>query len=256
MRIFLIIIFLLFGYSAVNSQTTQTAPAPPLNRAQQIEKLQTAIGTLVSNRSEAEIFLNDFNVVKGKVVSLSHDSFSLRIKKMSGGGTGSSKAAIKILFTDVLAISSKLVSVSVIPDPNLRQYGAWEDVLAINYNHALEVVMENGEIRNGRLGEKTKDKITLIGETPDQTFSVPRDRVSSVYRVRNAYTKSGDKAKQKAGGGAKKGKEIGDAIGNTPDGRAFSSALGAGIGALIGAVTGGVAGADKTPRMRLLIYSK
>jgi hypothetical protein len=252
MRIFLIITFLLLGHPAVKSQTTQAVPP---DRAQQIGQLRSAVGTLVSKQSKAKILLNDFNVVEGKVVALSDDSFSLKIKKI-GGGSGRNKAAIKVPFKDVLAISSKLISISVIPDPNLRSYGSWDDVLALNYNHALEVVMENGETGSGRLGEKTKDKIILIGETPDEKFSVPREKIVSLYKVPGVYRQSGDRSIRKAAGGAKKGREVGDVIGGTPDGKAFSAALGAGIGALIGAMTGAVSGGGKTPRMRLLIYSK
>jgi hypothetical protein len=248
MRIFLIITFLLFAQLAINSQSP--------DKSEQIGQLQAAVGALVSKQRSAAVLLNDFNVVEGKVVALSGDSFSMKIKRIGGGGAGNSKATIRIFFTDVLAISSKTVSVSVIPDQNSRSYGSWDDVLALNYNHALEVVMENGETTTGRLSEKTKDRIILIGETPDQKFSVPREKIVSLYKVRDAYRQSGGKSIQKAAGGAKKGSEIGNIIGITPDGKAFSSALGAGIGALIGTLTGAVAGAKETPRMRLLIYSK
>jgi hypothetical protein len=64
-----------------------------------------------------------------------------------------------------LRISGKNIAVSFIPDPDLRGFGKWDDILMIDYNHNLEAVLENGQIVSGRLNEKTKDKITLVGKT-------------------------------------------------------------------------------------------
>jgi translation initiation factor IF-1 len=236
MKFVLLIIFFLLGQVTAVSQA--------VDKTSQIEQIKIAVGSLVTSRSRAEFLLNDPARIKGSVTALSEDSFSLKIKNANGR-----KARVKILYKDVLEIKGKNLSVSFIPDPQTRAFGSWDDVLKIDYNHTLEVVLENGQIISGRLGEKTKDKLTLLRETTDQKVSVPREQIIYVYRLRYEF----NKAKGGTANGANKGRKIGDAIGNTSDGKAFSAALGTVVGAGIGALLGS---AKKEGELRLLVYSK
>ncbi len=236
MKFVLIISLFLFGHSAVLPQVA--------DKALQIERIQTIVGSLVSNSGKAEFLLSDLNVVKGSVVALTEDGFSLKIKNLNG-----EKRIVKVLYKDVLVISGKNVAVSLIPDPDLRAFGKWDDLLGIDYNHKLEVVLDNGQIVSGRLNEKTNDRLTLIGETIDKKNVFPRNLVVSVYRIWKEY----DEVREGAASGARKGRNIGAEIGITPDGKGFSAAFGAAIGAIIGTIVG----ASKTEaKLRVLIYSK
>lgn len=232
MKFVLLISILLFGHIAA---------IPQVAKASKIEQVQTVVGSLVSKSGKAEFLISDFQVIEGSVVALEEDSFSLKIKGVDG-----KKRTGEVSYEDVLVISGKNVAVSFIPDPDLRPFGKWEDILKIDYNHNLEVILENGEIVSGRLNEKTKDKIILIGKTLDAKHSLPRNKISSVYRVWREY----DSALEGTASGAKKGKNIGEVIGL---GSPYTAAFGAAIGAIIGTSVGA---SRKESKLRILIYSK
>jgi hypothetical protein len=131
MRVLLFITVLLFMPVSVIPQV--------VDRELQIEQVQTAIGNLVSRNHRAEIMLRDLTELEGTVTAMLDDSFSLKIK-----GANGRRIEAKILYEDVLEVKGKNVSISFIPDQDLRPYGTWDDVLKINYNHNLEIVFENG----------------------------------------------------------------------------------------------------------------
>ncbi len=212
--------------------------------SQQIEQVQTAVGTLVGKRQRAEIMLRDLLVLDGNIVALTDESFSLRFKGING-----KKVTGAIAYKDVLVIVSKGVSISFIPDETLPKYGKWDDVMKISYNHNFEVVLENGQSVAGRSGEITKDNLTLLDDKTNDKVSILRDQIIYLYRVRGGYRKTAEGVV----GGANRGRKIGEIIGITPSGRTFSGAMGTLIGAGVGAISGASKGEKK---MRVLIYSK
>lgn len=233
--VLLVAIFLLANLS----QLSQT-----VDKTSQIEQVQIAISKLSATGNSSEIMLNDFTQLKGKVTALAETSFNLKIK-----GSNRKKGSIKILYSDVIEIKSKNVSASFIPDPSLRSFGSWNDVLKINYNHNLEVVLENGEIVSGRLGEMTKDKLSLLAFDDNKKLTLLRKQIVYLYKTQSQRRKT----KDSAFGGANKGRKIGEEIGPT----AFGKVLGAAVGTIIGAGVGAVAGSTKEEGgIRLLIYSK
>lgn len=236
MRITILIILICSASFSVICQSS--------NNSQQIEEVQTAVGKLVGKGQRAVIMLRDLTELQGSVVALMEDSFNLKIK-----GSKGKRIVATIAYQDVLVISSKNVSISLIPDPSSRSYGSWNDVLKIFYNHSLEVILENGQIMNGRTGDMTKDKLTLINDNDNQKYVLSRDQILYVYRVRRESGKSGDGLVK----GANKGKKVGEVVGITPAGKIFSSGLGAAIGAGIGAIFGA---SRKKEKLRVLIYSK
>jgi hypothetical protein len=218
--------------------------AQEADREARIERIQTIVGSLVARRGHAEVMLKDLTEFEGAVVALAEDAFSLRIKVSFG-----KKATTQIFYDDVLSIRSQQGSASFIPPPDAAAYGSWDEVVKFKYNTFLKVVLADGRTYTGRLHEKTKEKMTLVGETVDQKFTAPRAQVVSLYRVRPGFgrTASGLAA------GVRKGRNIGDAIGLTPEGKSFSAAIGTLIGAGIGAAIGS---ARRENEFRVLVYSK
>ena len=236
MRFVLLIAAFSLGGMTVNPQT--------VNKETQIEKVQTAVINLASRGGKAEFLRSDFAVIKGSIAEISEDNFRLKTKPRYA-----KKGSITIAYKDVLAMSSKNGAISFIPDPNLRGFGGWDDVLKIDYYRDLEVALDSGEIFAGRLTERTKDAIVLENESVGKKTSLPRDRIVSVFRVWREYDGAGEGALS----GARKGKNIGNAVGVTPEGRLLSMIIGTSIGTAIGLVVGA---SRKEARLRLLVYSK
>jgi hypothetical protein len=231
MKFALLMAIFVFGHLCAVSQ--------PVDQASRIEQVQTVVGSLVSERKKAEFLLNDFYVLKGSVIMLTEHAFSVESKNEDG-----KKITAKVLYEDVLAISGKNIAVSFVPDPDLRAFGKWQDVLKLDYNRNLEVVLEDGRSIFGRLNEKTIDKITLVSMPGETKITLPRSQIVSAYRV---WRENPD-VREGAARGSKKGKDVGAGLGNP-----FAAAFGIGIGAIIGAI---VTAARKESELRVLIYSK
>jgi hypothetical protein len=236
MRILAVIAVLLFGHIGVFSQTP--------DRTAEIEQVRVIIANLAAKRSSAEFILRDLSELKGKITAPTEDSFTLKTKFRG------KKFKVRVLYREVLEIKSKNISVSFIPDPSTRPFGAWDDIQKIGYNQSVEIILENGQSVSGRLGEITNDKLVLLNHTGDEKLELPRSRIVYVYRVKYQSAKTGGSVND----GANKGRRIGQEIGPTP----FGQALGAGLGTVVGAVAGVVARSAKKDEgvLYLLIFSK
>jgi hypothetical protein len=234
MRILILVFVLTFAQFSGTAQSTDSE--------KKIEQVQTALGTLVRDGQRAQIVLRDLTVLQGVVSSLSEDSFGLKMK-----GANRNQVIATVSYLDVLEITAKGVSISLIPDPALRPFGSWDDLMKIRYNSTLEVVLSDGRSISGRTGEITKNTLTLFNQMDNEKLKLSSDQIVAAYRVSQQKSQpSGSVAD-----GARKGRKIGTEIGPTPKGREIAS----GIGGVIGTVAEAAA-TQKKERYRVLIYSK
>lgn len=236
--------------------TPQTAPV----LTPDVEKIHSHVGVLVGKRVAAVILLRDLSEITGNVIGLDYSAFYLNIGRY---GKKASGHAVKILYTDVLFISSMKGYVSLIPHPKATAYGDWAELPKLPPNTFIEITGKNGEVTSGRFRSSSPDTLVIADKLSGAETTVPRSDVVFVHRVRYGFR---DVSGGLAGGtrkGANIGKEVGKALGQITgpisgqpmgDGTgAVGAAMGAGIGALIGLVAGTASGTDS---MKVLIYSK
>lgn len=207
----------------------------------EIGQVRSAIGTLISRSDRAAFLLRDLSDLQGFVVGLEEDSFFLSTTKKK-------KQGMKILYSEVLVITSKRVSLSLVPDPDLRPYGSWEKVSKLRINTQIAIVQSTGEITAGRYRGCNKEMLQITAIETNQDNSLPRKCIASVYIFRNGRRNVADGIS----GGTRKGSEIGRNVGSG-SGVAFASALGSGIGAFIGAANGVL---NKDEGLKVLIFSQ
>lgn len=244
------IVIVLLASFAARPQTSAVKP----NDAEQI---QIVVGALVSERLKADVLLRDLTDISGYVTALEEDAFYLSTEK-KGRDKG-----FKLLYTDVLAISSKKGSISLVPDPTTATFGAWADLKKLAPNTLIEITDNSGVVRAGRFRSSSKDTIVIADNVTNAEQTLQFADVAYMHRVRYGWSDVSGGLASGAGKGAKIGKEVGKATGGIKgpisgqpmgDGTgAAGSAMGAGVGAIIGVIGGA---SSKTNSLKILIYSK
>ena len=250
MRIILLTILLCSLYCSVICQEP--------GKSVQIEQVKAAVKSLgTGSKSRVKITLRDLSELEGYIIFSSDDSFDVK-----GTEKNNRDRAFTVLYSDVLELEGKSVSISLIPDPKLRSFGTWDAVQNLQPGDELEVEPEGGKTFKGALLKTTDSNLTLIRGNNKLEFS--REQLLRVFLVRaNTSTAAGRILKD-----ADKGVDIADQAGKnttirgpisgqtgrnnrgaTPIGKGIGAAAGIGIGA-------GIRGVKKGRNKRVLIYSK
>lgn len=205
-----------------------------------VEQVRLAVSKLVGSGKKADFLLRDLSVLRGKVWDVDEDSFKVYPRKKKAGG-------IKVRYSNVLGISSKIASVSVVPDPAARSIGSWKTVSDLPVNRDIEIRLHAGATHKGRFRTATTDEMLIADAVTGKEVMLKREHVASVFVVRYGGRRIGDSAVSSS----RDGIPIGSAFGNG-SGKGLTGAVGAGVGALVGVIRGA---ATRSETMKVLIYS-
>ncbi|HTH50984.1 MAG TPA: hypothetical protein VL501_03570 [Pyrinomonadaceae bacterium] len=232
------------------SATAQTAAG-----STQLEQIQEVANSLFPKHERAAVFLKDLSYVDGHVVRLEPNGFQLGAKKKS-------KFGILVHYSDILAISSKKRSLSLIPHPQTPNYGKWDDVTQLAPNTLIEITHKNGEVTSGRFRTGGDDHMIVAHPEKNDEWKLMREDVAYVHRVRYGYRDISGGLTSGAGKGEKVGTEVGKAAGQIRlpiSGQQLGNGRGTGgaaMGAAVGAAVGVLfAAMHKSGTYRVLLYS-
>ncbi len=206
-----------------------------------IEQVQSTVGRLVGPNAKADFLFRDLSLLSGTAGDLEEESFKIYPGKKKAGG-------LKVQYANVLAISSKLASISLVPDPTAKPFGSWQVLSSLPVNRDIEIRLKDGVEHKGRFRKANADEMVIADAVSGSDVVLKRDQVTSIFVVRYGARQLGGTA----AGASQKGGRIGREIG-TGRGKGFAEALGAGIGALAGIIKGA---ATKSETLKVLIFSQ
>lgn len=230
-------------------------------RRSEADTVKKAVGIIAAaKKPNVEIVTRDLRELKGKIIGVYEDTFVVDPKQPKkrgitiisiGNVPNNRKPPITIKYRDVIQIEGNGAVLSVVPDPKLTPFSAWDNIPLVGVGAMLQVHTRDGEKRHGVFTTWSDEGITLMqGNTQKE---IEKDDIVRIYQLAGDL----DGLKSKLFGGGRRGAEVAEEILPIMDAAARAHPLGLALGAAIGVGTAAVMHVlPKGGVKRVLVYAQ
>ena len=191
-------------------------PAQSDTRPGEADAVKKAVGIIAAaEKPNVEIVTRDLRELEGRIIGVYEDTFVVDPKQPKKRGItiisigtvpNNRKPSVTIKYRDVLQIEGKRAVISVVPDPKLTPFSAWDNIPSVGVGAMLQVLRKDGRKTHGVFTTWSDNGIRLM-QGNDQA-EIPRHEIVRIYQLAGDL----DGLAAKLFGGGRRGAEVAEDI--------------------------------------------